>query len=202
MNTAAAVIVLASSSEVRQRLLRNAGIAFEIDVPNVDEESVKQSLRSEGAGAGQVAETLAELKAVVVSRRHADRLVIGADQTLECNDIWFDKPPDLDHARGHLMALSGKTHALNSAVCVVKDGVRLWHHNATALLTMRPLSDAFIDGYLETTGDDVCGSVGAYRLEGPGAQLFSSIDGDYFTILGLPLLPLLGFLRGREVLAS
>ena len=145
---------------------------------------------------------LAELKAQRVSQRHKDALVIGADQMLQCGGIWFDKPADLDHARGHLIALRGKTHELLSAVCVVRDGEVLWRHLESAQLTMRPFSDAFIDEYLAAAGDAVCASVGAYQLEGRGAQLFSRIEGDYFTILGLPLLPLLGFLVNHGVVTA
>ena len=145
---------------------------------------------------------LAELKAQRVSQRHKDALVIGADQMLQCGGIWFDKPPDLDHARGHLNALRGRTHELLSAVCVVRDGEVLWRHLESAQLTMRPFSDAFIDEYLAAAGDAVCASVGAYQLEGRGAQLFSCIKGDYFTILGLPLLPLLGFLVNHGVVTA
>lgn len=195
-------VVLASASESRGALLRNAGVAVERDPANLDEASVKDAIRAQDGTAAEVAETLAELKAQRVSQRHAGALVIGADQMLQCGGIWFDKPVDLDHARGHLIALRGKTHELLSAVCVVRDGECLWRHLESAQLTMRPFSDAFLDEYLSQTGDSVCSSVGAYRLEDRGAQLFSRIDGDYFTILGLPLLPLLGFLINHGVVTA
>ncbi len=195
-------LVLASASDVRRRLLDNAGVSFDVDPANVDEENVKASIRAENGGAAEIAETLAELKAVAVSRRHPAALVIGADQTLDCNGVLFDKPADLDHARGHLTALSGRTHTLHSSVCIVERGARLWHHNAVARLTVRALSATFIDDYVARSGGDICNSVGAYRLEGLGIQLFERIDGDYFTILGLPLLPLLAYLRQREVLVA
>ncbi len=195
-------LVLASASGVRRRLLENAGLDFQVDAANVDEENLKTAIRAEGGGAGEVAETLAELKAVTVSHRHPQALVIGADQTLDCNGQFFDKPADMDHARGHLTALAGRTHTLHSSVCVVERGARLWHENAAAHLTMWPLSESFIDNYLQRAGADICESVGAYRLEGLGIQLFQRIDGDFFTILGLPLLPLLAYLRQRAVLAS
>ena len=147
-----------------------------------------------------MAETLAELKAHQVARRHGGALVIGADQMLECDGIWFDKPANQGEAIQHLKSLSGRSHVLSSAVCVLRDGVRLWHHNAVAKLDVRPLSDSFIAAYLAAAGDIVLNSVGGYRYEGLGAQLFSRVEGDYFTILGLPLLPLLDYLRGHKVI--
>ncbi|WP_419903173.1 Maf family protein [Kiloniella sp.] len=196
------VVILASASKARQELLRNAGVRLAGTLPAaIDETAVKDSLKHEGATALQVAETLAELKARKVSISNPDCLVIGADQMLNCNGIWFDKPEDMDHAAAHLKALSGKIHTLECSVCVVKNGHRLWHHNETASLTMRQLDDGFIKSYLEAVGDDALYSVGAYQLEGLGAQLFSRIQGDYFTILGLSLLPLLTFLRDNRIIA-
>lgn len=195
-------LILASGSVSRRSLLENAGVAFEVEAAQVDEDEIKLALRAEGASAAQTAETLAELKAQRVSRRYPGVLVIGADQMLDCNAVWFDKPEDLDHAAGHLNALRGKDHQLLSAVCVMRDGVRLWHHNEVATLTMRNLSDAFIAEYLAAVGEDVLTSVGAYQLEGRGIQLFAQIKGDYFSILGLPLLPLLDFLRGHGVISK
>jgi septum formation protein len=124
-------------------------------------------------------------------------LVIGADQMLDCKGVWFDKPADRRQARAQLVALRGRTHVLSSAACVYRDGQRLWHAVQQARLTMRPFSDEFLDEYLSAVGDDVTGSVGAYRLEGLGSHLFARVEGDWFTILGLPLLPLLDFLRGQ-----
>ena len=190
-------LVLASASESRRAILAQAGVAFSAEAANVDEAEVKESLKAEGASATQAAETLAELKARHVSRRHPGALVIGADQILECEGAWFDKPVDMAEAAAHLRSLAGKRHVLETAVCVLKDGTRLWHHNARAVLRMRPFGAAFLEAYLAAAGDSVLSSVGAYRLEGPGAQLFQQIEGDYFTILGLPLLPLLGFLRAQ-----
>lgn len=195
-------VVLASASQSRGALLRNVGIAVERDPAAVDEDAVKDSFRERNESAAQVAEALAELKAQRVSQRHPGALVIGADQMLQCGGVWFDKPPDLAHARGHLIALRGKTHELLSAVCVVRDGECLWRHLESARLTMRPFSDTFLDEYLAATGDAVCASVGAYQLEDRGAQLFGRIEGDYFTILGLPLLPLLGFLVNHGVVTA
>tara|TARA_Y100000588_G_scaffold379102_1_gene460710 strand:+ start:527 stop:1126 length:600 start_codon:yes stop_codon:yes gene_type:complete len=195
-------VILASASQSRGAVLRDAGIVFGRDPAAVDEKSVKEAFRIRKKSAGHVAGTLAELKAQQVSQRHPGALIIGADQMLQCDGIWFDKPPDIDHARGHLIALRGKTHELLSAVCVVRDGQCLWRHLESARLTMRPFSDSFLDEYLAAAGDVVCASVGAYLLENRGAQLFSRIEGDYFTILGLPLLPLLSFLVNQGVVTA
>jgi len=192
-------LILASTSPTRRRVLENAGLDFDIAAPGVDEEEIKLSLKATGASGAQIAETLAELKANRISSKAEGALVIGADQILSCNGVLFDKPPDMDHARAQLQALRGKPHELLTAVCVAKNGGRVWHHNAVARLTMRQFSDAFLDDYLVRAGEDVLGSVGVYRLEGLGSHLFSRIDGDFFTILGLPLLPLLGFLRENGV---
>jgi septum formation protein len=183
-------------------LLTNAGIPCIADPGAVDEEEIKRAMKAEGASAGAVAETLAELKAMRVAPRHSGALVFGADSMLECNGIWFDKPADRDHAAAHLAALSGRTHRLISSAVCVRNGARVWHHTSIASLTMRPLSKAFIDTYLDAAGPAVHRSVGAYQLEGLGAQLFAKIEGDYFTILGLPLLPMLAFLRDSHVIVE
>jgi len=193
-------VVLASGSAVRARLLQEAGLPVHCQAAAVDEDAMKAALKGEGATPAQVAETLAELKAQRVSAKFTGALVIGADQMLSCNDIWFDKPADRDHAAAQLTALSGKTHTLWTSVCVVRNGSRMWHHNASARLTMRALSGSFIADYLAAAGPAVTTSVGAYQLEGLGAQLFAKVEGDFFTILGLPLLPLLDFLRANKVL--
>ncbi len=193
-NTAPAV-VLASGSVTRATMLRQAGLDFTVEAAAVDEDEVKHALRAEGADAGRAAEVLAELKAMRVSGRRPGALVIGADQILDCGGAWFDKPADADAARRHLRILRGRAHRLVCAVAVVRDGAECWHHVDTARLTLRDFSDAFLEDYLRDGGPAMLESVGAYRLEGTGAQLFSAIDGDYFTILGLPLLPLLAFLR-------
>jgi len=159
---------------------------------------VKRSLGSRAAPQ-ELASTLAEMKAVKVSARHPAALVVGADSTLACNGRMFDKPPDLAAARKQLQTLRGQTHELFSSVVVARGGVRLWHWSERARLTMRQLNDGFVDSYLARAGDDVLASVGAYQLEGLGAHLFSRVDGDYFTILGLPLLPLLSFLSGHGI---
>ena len=192
-------VVLASASSSRAQILRGAGVQFDVDRAAVDEDAVKQSMRAEGADAEAVAVTLAELKAMRVSPRHANALVIGADQILDCNGTWFDKPANLDHARAHLKALAGRSHELITAACVAINGSIVWHHVDRARLTMRELSDRFVDVYLADCGDSVLGSVGAYRVEDKGIQLFSRIEGSHFTILGLPLIPLLDFLRAHQV---
>jgi septum formation protein len=193
------MLILASTSQSRRELLTNAGLAFEIEAPGVDEDEVKLSLAAEKADAVAVATTLAELKAKRVSAKHPAAFVIGGDSTLACEGRLFDKPPTVAAARDQLLALRGKTHELVSSVVVAKGGARIWHHTETARLTMRPFSEAFLDEYLKEAGDTVTTSVGCYRLESIGAHLFSKVEGDYFTILGLPLLPLLSFLAGHGI---
>lgn len=202
MSAAVPTVVLASGSRTRAEMLERAGVRVTLAPAAVDEEEIKLAARAEGAPVEDVAEALAELKAQRVTRKHPGALVIGADQMLECDGRWFDKPADRDAARVQLQDLRGKTHRLVSCAVVIRDGERLWHHVDRARLTMRPFSDAFLDSYLNAAGDDVLGSVGAYHLEGLGAQLFHRVDGDFFTILGLPLLPLLGFLRVHGVIAE
>ncbi|CAO3352656.1 Maf family protein [Azospirillum melinis] len=200
--SAAPKLVLASGSRTRAAMLEQAGVPAILDRPLVDEDEVKAAGRAEGVPADAVAEALAELKAQRITRRHPGALVVGADQMLECEGRWFDKPADRAGARAQLLDLRGKTHQLVSCAVVVRDGERMWHKTDSARLTMRNFSEAFLDDYLDRVGDDVLHSVGAYQLEGLGAQLFHRVEGDFFTILGLPLLPLLGFLRvhgvGRE----
>ena len=202
MTADALPVVLASASVARAQMLTAVGLQVHCQPAAVDEEGLKSSLKGEDATPAQVAETLAELKAQRVAAKYAGALVIGADQMLSCNDVWFDKPPDRDHAAAQLRALSGKTHTLWTGVCVVRNGSRMWHHNASARLTLRNLSDDFIEAYLDAAGDDVLACVGAYQLEGLGAQLFAKVEGDFFTVLGLPLLPLLDFLRLNKVLPA
>lgn len=194
-----AELILASGSRTRQKMLTDAGVPFAVDVPRVDEDGIKAALRAEGAPPGDVAEALAELKAGRVTEKHPGALVVGCDQMLACEGAWYDKPADRAAARDQLLALRGRTHELISCAVVVRDGQRLWHHIDRARLTMRPFTDAFLDEYLDRAGDDVLHSVGAYQLEGLGAQLFSRVQGDYFTILGMPLLPLLDFVRNHGV---
>jgi len=193
-----ASLILASASPSRRQLLANAGLSFAIEPAGIDEDEVKRSLGSRAAPQ-ELAETLAEMKALRVSSRHPAPFVVGADSTLACNGRMFDKPPTIDAARKQLQALRGQTHELFSSVVVARGGQRLWHWSERARLTMRPFNDAFIDIYLARAGTAVLASVGAYQLEGLGAHLFTRVDGDYFTILGLPLLPLLSFLAGHGI---
>jgi septum formation protein len=183
-------------------MLANAGVPFTVAPASVDENSVKASMQASGADVADVAEMLAATKAQQVSRNHAGGLVIGADQMLACDGEWFDKPESLDDARNQLIRLRGKTHQLVSAVCVVCDGVVIWHHVERAAITMRHFSNGFIDQYIQKMNEGILATVGGYELEGLGAQLFSRIEGDYFTILGMPLLPLLDFLRGHGVITE
>ncbi len=195
------MIILASKSAARAAVLTGAGIAFEAVVSGVDEEIVKTGLLGEGATPRAVAEALAELKAVTVSQVHAG-LVIGADQTLELEGQLYDKAETVEAARDRLKLLRGKPHQLHSAVVVARDGVPIWHEVVTCTLTMRDYSDPFLEAYLAQEGSQALGSVGCYRLEGPGSQLFSRIEGDYFAILGLPLMGLLQLLRTQGDLAA
>lgn len=193
------MLILASASPSRRQMLLNAGLDFETVPSGVDEDEVKRSLLGESASAQDIATTLAEMKAVRVSTRRPGAMVIGADSTLACDGKLYDKPADLAAARVQLKALAGRTHELVSSVVVARNGARLWHTTETGRLTMRALGDSFLDAYLARAGAAVCASVGAYQLEGLGAHLFSRIEGDYFTVLGLPLLPLLVFLAEHGI---
>lgn len=193
-------LILASASAARQTLLRDAGLVFDVEPAAIDEAGVKQAAQADGATAAETALALAGLKAQRVSRRHPDALVIGCDQLLVCGERWFDKPADLQAAREHLHALRGRTHTLATAVVCHRAGARVWHQVSQPSLTMRAFSDAALDAHVAAEGMTLTCTVGAYRLEGPGIQLFDRIDGDHATILGLPLLPLLGFLRQHGVL--
>jgi septum formation protein len=195
-------VILASASVGRANLLRSAGVKFDSVPANVDEDSVKVSLQAENTSGAQCAEILAELKAIKVSQGCANALVVGADQLLECNGKWFDKPIDMAGARIHLQSLRGQTHTLATSVVVALNGARIWHHNAAPRLSMRAFTDSFLDDYLADVGSEALSSVGAYQFEGRGAQLFSHVKGDFFTILGLPVLELLSFFREYKVVGT
>lgn len=190
-------LILASASAARARLLRDAGVEVVIAPAAIDEEAVKHAYLAADKPAYDCALALAEAKAREVSTRHPEALVIGADQILDADGVWFDKPDAPAAIRLQLTALRGRSHELATAVCVVQNGRRLWHSISRPRLTMRRYSDAFLEAYLKKEGDAVFGSVGGYRIEGRGVQLFTRIEGDYFAILGLPLVELLAFLRGR-----
>lgn len=194
-------IILASQSATRVGILRNAGVVFEALPSRVDERRIEASLASAGASPGEIALALAEAKAAAVAHADPAALVIGADQTLEAGTERWHKPASMMEARDQLGALSGRTHRLRSAVVGLHGNAPPWRFVDTASLTMRNLSSSEIDAYLDRVGEIALRSVGAYQLEGPGIQLFERIEGDYFTILGLPLLPLLTWLRGEGALA-
>ena len=193
-------LVLASTSRIRSELLTRAGLVFEALHPEVDENALKAGAK--GLAPGDLAQSLAAAKAVSVANRRLQAVVIGADQVLNLEGRAFDKPESREEAREHLLQLRGRSHVLETAVCCAKSSGILWQHLGRARLTMRSFSEAFLDDYLERMGPEILTSVGAYKLEGLGAQLFEAIDGDYFTILGLPLLPLLDFLRRQGALAA
>lgn len=192
-------LILASASSARQSVMAAAGLIFTAQAAAVDEAAIKESTRAEGLPAGEAAMLLAEAKARRIAGRRPEALVIGADQILVCDEAWFDKPPDLAAARTQLMALRGKPHELVTAVVCWRNGRRIWQHLARPRLSMREFSEPFLDAYLAAEGEAVLGSVGAYRLEGLGVQLFSAIEGEHSAILGLPMVPLLGFLRGHGI---
>lgn len=188
-------IILASSSPYRRRMLEQAGITVETIASAIDERAVEATLEGTGASPGDLAAILAEAKALEVSERHPRALVIGCDQTLSLDDAVLHKPRSMEGARRRLLDLSGRTHHLNSAVVLARDGEAVWRHVATAAMSMRRLSPEFIGRHLARVGEAALTSVGAYQVEGEGIQLFDAIDGDFFSIVGLPLLPLLAALR-------
>ena len=192
-------LVLASSSSTRAALLQAAGLPFATRPAAVDEAGLKEAAQAENLPPAEAATLLADAKAERVARRMLreapEALVIGADSLVVCEGRWFDKPEGLQCARAQLQALRGRTHELVSAVVCWRHGARIWHHAATCRLSMRDFSDAFLDAYLAAEGEEVTYSVGAYRLEGLGMHLFRAVEGEHAAILGLPMLPLLDFLR-------
>ena len=194
-------VTLASESRARGELLRAAGVTFASLTSGVDEALEKAALLDAGASPAEVAAALADRKAVSVSRRTTG-LVIGADQTLEVDGRLYDKTATLEETRGRLVQLRGRAHRLHAAVSLARDGAVLWRNLTTVTLTMRDFSEAFLESYLARHGQAVASSVGAYHLEGEGVQLFESIEGDYFAVLGLPLTPLLAALRAHHAMPS
>jgi septum formation protein len=195
-------IILASGSAIRAKLLAAAGVPFDVVSPHVDEEAVKEALLAEKAPPRDIADALAALKASKVSATRPGTLVIGADLVLVFQGELISKSSDIASARALLQRLAGQVHELVGAVVLAKDGAVVWRHMARAELTMRKFSAGFLEDYLAREGDAILSSVGCYQLEGEGAQLFSHITGDYFTILGLPLLPLLNALREFRALPT
>ncbi len=193
-------IVLASGSPFRRKMLEDAGLEIEVEKPQIDERAVEAAVANSGVGPEDLALILAEAKALEVSQNRPGALVIGTDQTLSLGDEVLHKPHDMEEARRRLLALSGKTHQLNSAVVLMRDGEVLWRHVGVARLTMRELDPGFVGRHLSHVGQKALSSVGAYQIEGAGIQLFETIEGDHFTIVGMPLLPLLAKLREMQAI--
>ncbi|MFD0846959.1 Maf family protein [Sphingosinicella xenopeptidilytica] len=194
-------LVLASTSASRQAMLTAAGVPFEALAPMVDEAELKRALAAEGTDPRGIADALAEAKAVKISRKLPGALVLGSDSVVALDDgTMIDKAPDRETLTGQLRMLRGRTHRLVSAAVVAENGTPVWRFVGVAKLTMRDFSDAFLDTYLDACGDVLLGSVGGYHIEGRGAQLFARVDGDQFTIRGLPLLAVLDYLRTRSVM--
>ncbi len=195
-------LVLASASASRRGLLAASGVKFDVRPASVDESAVKRDAQAEGLSAEDAALRLASLKAAAVAHLEVDAIVIGADQILVCDSAWYDKPANVAEARQQLGVLRGRSHMLATAAVCHQGDDQIWHDVATPRLAMRDFSDAFLDAYLALEGDDVTATVGAYRLEGRGAHLFEAVEGEHSAILGLPLLPLLAFLRRVGILMA
>jgi len=193
-------LVLASASSTRQAMLSAAGVAFTVSPASLDEASLMQDLIAKGADASTVAATLAQQKAILVSRANPRQVVLGGDSVLSLDQEILGKSRDLAALKALLLKMSGRSHDLVSSAALAKDGHVLWHHTARSRMTVRHLSEIFIDAYLAREGEALLGSVGGYRFEGFGAQLFEKVEGDYFSILGMPLLPVLGQLRALGLL--
>ena len=188
-------VVLASASPTRAAVLKGARVGFSIHAAQIDEDSVKHSMYSANRSALDTAQALSDLKASQVSLGYPEALVIGGDQMLVCGDTWFDKPCDLAMVREQLCLLRGRAHELLTAISVARGGAVIWRFSVTSELVMRCFSDEFLDRYVESEREHACNSIGGYRLEGLGVQLFSKINGEYYDILGMPLISLLKFLR-------
>ena len=191
-------IILASSSQIRAELLRNAGIEVDILPARIDEEMIRLSLQADGAGPRDVADALAEAKALKISRKHPDALVLGCDQVAEVDRVILSKPDTPDEAITQLSSLSGQTHRLLSAAVICHEGKPIWRHVGTVRLTMRDLSPDYVSDYVARNWDSIRWAVGAYKLEEEGVRLFQRIEGDYFNVLGLPLMELISFLIMRK----
>ena len=189
-------IILASGSKIRADILRRAGVEFTVKTKPVDEGAIKKAMLSEGAAIRDIADALAEAKSMRVSRSEPG-LVIGADQIMEMDGQLFDKPANMDEARARLLSMRGKAHRLIGAVVICENGQPVWRHMSKTVLHVRDFTEDFIDDYLAKEGEDVLSAVGAYKFEGRGAQLFTNVEGDFFSILGLSLLPVLDYLRIR-----
>lgn len=195
------VIVLASTSSIRLALLQNAGLAVKAMAPRVDEATARDAMLAEGASPRDIADTLAEMKARKLSEKQPGDLVLGCDQVLVFEGEIFSKPETRDEARSQLLRLRGKSHKLLSAIVAYEGAEPVWRHVAEARLTMHQISDAYLDDYIARNWDSIRHSVGGYKIEEEGVRLFSAITGDHFTILGLPLLPLLAWLGTRGMIA-
>lgn len=192
-------LILASASPSRRALMQAAGLRFEAIAAAVDEASIKESAQAEGMPPRDAAVLLADAKARAIARKHPDALVIGSDQLMVCQGAWFDKPRDMAQAASHLRSLSGRRHELVNGTVAWRGGQRIWQNAAVATLTVRSLTEDFIASYLHAEGDALLATVGAYRMEGLGIHLFTAVEGEHSTILGLPMLPLLAFLRQHRV---
>jgi septum formation protein len=195
-------LILASASEVRAQLLRNAGLPVEIIPARIDEEAIRPALEAEGATPRDIADALAEMKAAKISAKYPGAMVLGADQILELKGQIFSKPDRSETAVAQLLALSGQTHRLLSALVVCRDGAPVWRHTGEVRLTMRRLSEPFVREYVARNWESIRWSVGGYKLEEEGVTLFSAIEGDYFSVLGLPLIPFLNWLHVRGELKT
>lgn len=195
-------LILASGSEIRAKLLRNAGVEFEVITARVDEDMLKRAMLAEGAQPRDIADALAEAKAGKIAAKYPNRLVVGCDQVLECEERLFSKPGNIEEVQTQLKALRGKTHQLLSALVVFHESIPVWRHIGVVRLHMRNFSDDYLDDYVARNWESIRWSVGGYKLEEEGVRLFHRVDGDYFNVLGLPLIEFLNYLMVRGDLPS